>query len=191
MVKYIKGIYRINTDSGIVVENESGIGFYINVPKFSPIYKNEIGEKITVYTELVVRENDLSLYGFHNMETLSLFNLLKTVSGIGPKGAMAILDTMPVDMLKNAIKNKDVTAISKANGVGKKTAERLVLELSEKVDADSDIQYFKLNEEKEEALNALISLGYSKVEASDAINQIKENDLSSESYIKLALKNII
>lgn len=191
MIKYIKGIYSMNFDSGIIVENESGMGFSINIPKYSPLYKYEFGDKITVFTELVVRENDLSLYGFHNMETLNFFNLLKTVSGIGPKGAMAILDTMPIEMLKGAIKGGDISSISKANGIGKKTAERLVVELKDKVECENIFENNASSKEKDEAISALVSLGYSKVEATDAVSKIKDNNLSSEEYLKLALKNLI
>ena len=116
-------------ENSIVVETGSGVGFEIFVHQGSPIYKHSEGDEIKVFTEMIVREDGMSLYGFHNKETLEFFRMLTTVSGIGPKGAMGILGSMPLSELKLAIAMGDVKSISKAQGVGKKTAERLVVEL--------------------------------------------------------------
>lgn len=204
MIKYIKGYYAMTLAGGIVVETTSGIGFEINIPAGSPLYKYGEGEEITVFTAMIVKEDDISLYGFHNRESLDLFRMLITVSGIGAKGAMSIMGSMSADELRRAILFKDVKEISKANGVGKKTAERLILELKDKIgklggtsdavagsaeisgasaDADAD-------DARTEAIYALVSLGYSKAEAFGAVSKVLDEGLTGEEYIKRALKSL-
>ena len=158
-------------ENSIVVETGSGVGFEIFVHQGSPIYKHSEGDEIQVFTEMIVREDGMSLYGFHNKETLEFFRMLTTVSGIGPKGAMGILGSMPLSELKLAIAMGDVKSISKAQGVGKKTAERLVVELKDKVGAqDIDTETGEIlsggdfggaaaDDARSEAISALMSLG--------------------------------
>lgn len=204
MIKYIRGYYAMALPTGIVVETASGIGFEINVHAGSPLFKYGEGEEVKVYTAMIVKEDDVSLYGFHNRESLDFFRMLITVSGIGAKGAMAIMGSMSVDELRRAIMFEDVKEISKANGVGKKTAERLILELKDKVGkldydsgsitsmqgslspADTD----NSGDNRTEAIHALVALGYSKAEAFGAVAKVSEDDLTSEEYIKKALKNL-
>ena len=195
---------------GIVVETPSGIGFEINIPAGSPLYKYGEGEEITVFTAMIVKEDDISLYGFHNRESLELFRLLITVSGIGAKGALAIMGSLSADELRRAILFEDVKEISKANGVGKKTAERLILELKDKIGklggmveaaaggslgdglsagADAGAEA-GANDARTEAIYALVSLGYSKAEAFAAVSRVPEEGLTGEEYIKRALKQI-
>lgn len=202
MIRYIKGTYTMQFDTGIVVETGSGVGFEIFVHQGSPIYKHSEGDEIQVFTEMVVREDGMSLYGFHNRETLEFFKMLTAVSGIGPKGAMGILGSMPLTELKLAIAMGDVKSISKAQGVGKKTAERLVVELRDKVGAqDIDAETGEIlspsaagNAESEgaraEAIAALVSLGYARAEAFKAVSAVGEEGLTSEEYIKKALKGL-
>jgi Holliday junction DNA helicase RuvA len=151
---------------------------------------------------MIVREDGMSLYGFHNRESLEFFKLLTTVSGIGPKGAMGILGSMPLSELKLAIAMGDVKSISKAQGVGKKTAERLVVELKDKVgQADIDTDTGEIagsmasdgsasGDARSEAIAALISLGYARSEAFKAVSSVGDEGLTSEEYIKKALKNL-
>ncbi|MBQ4651032.1 MAG: Holliday junction branch migration protein RuvA [Firmicutes bacterium] len=192
--------------TGIVVETPSGIGFEINVPAGSPLYKYGEGEEVKVFTAMIVKEDDVSLYGFHNRESLDFFRMLITVSGIGAKGAVAIMGSMSLDELRRAIMFEDVKQISKANGVGKKTAERLILELKDKVgklDMDgvsvSDMAGISTasgsgtpdsGDNRTEAIHALIALGYSKAEAFGAVAKVPEDNLTSEEYIKKALKSL-
>ena len=202
MIRYIKGIYAMTFENGIVVETGSGMGFEINIPPGSPLYKYGEGEEILVYTAMIVKEDDISLYGFHNRESLELFRMLITVNGIGAKAAMAIMGSMSADELRQAIIFEDVKAISRANGVGKKTAERLILELKDKLgsvencgateDAGVGVSVADLAEgnPRTEAISALSALGYTKAEAFGAVSKITEDDLSCEDYIKKALKNL-
>ena len=133
MIKYIRGTYAMTFESGIVVETASGIGFAVHVPAGSPLYRSREGEEVMVYTLMIVKEDDISLYGFHNKESLELFRMLITVNGVGAKAAMSMMGSMSADTLRRAILFEDVKEISKANGVGKKTAERLILELKDKL----------------------------------------------------------
>lgn len=202
MIRYIKGIYSMTSQTGIVVETASGIGFEINVPAGSPLYRYGEGEAVLVYTIMVVKEDDISLYGFHNKESLDLFRLLVSVNGIGAKAAMAIMGSMSSAELIQAIMFEDVKAVSRANGVGKKTAERLILELKDKLgglgaitDASELAPAFSSSEEAAEggraqAIEALVALGYSKAEAFAAVARVSEDGLACEEYIKKALKTL-
>ena len=190
-------------ENGIIGEDGSGVGYEIFVPANSPLYRYVEGEEVKVFTSMSVKEDGISLYGFHNRENQQLFELLITVNGIGAKAAMSILSALTADELKRAIAFEDVKEISKANGVGKKTAERLILELKDKVGKFATSREelgaavpaggnaAAINaDNRVEAINALIALGYSKAEAFNAISQVAEEDLSCEDYIKKALKNL-
>ena len=197
-------------ENSIIVENASGIGFEIFIPAGSPLYRYGEGEEIMVYTSMAVKEDDISLYGFHNREALELFELLTTVNGIGAKAAMAILSALSPEELRRAILFEDAKEISRANGVGKKTAERIILELKEKIgkmsagfgDSAAAADFAgeaaavggsgdgSGGDNRVEAINALIALGYSKAEAFSAISQVPEEGLSCEDYIKKALKHL-
>lgn len=193
-------------ENSIIVETPSGIGFEIFLPAGSPLYRYGEGEEIMVYTSMAVKEDNISLYGFHNREALELFELLITVSGIGAKGAMSILSTLQPTELKRAILFEDAKEISRANGVGKKTAERLILELKDKIGkmsgavndgyGASDLgggatdAVLPASDDRTEAVNALVALGYSKAEAFSAISQVPEDGLTCEEYIKKALKHL-
>ena len=96
MIKYIRGTYAMTFESGIVVETASGIGFAVHVPAGSPLYRSREGEEVMVYTLMIVKEDDISLYGFHNKESLELFRMLITVNGVGAKAAMSRPGTMTV-----------------------------------------------------------------------------------------------
>lgn len=191
----------MTSENGIVLETSSGIGFEINIPTGSPIYKYSEGEEVLVYTYMMVKEDDMSLYGFHNRESLDLFRLLITVNGVGAKAAMSIMGSMSASELRQAVIFEDAKTISRANGIGKKTAERLILELKDKVgsfergeakemqiassDADSPG-----GDERSEAISALAALGYTKSEAFAAVSAVGEEGLTCEEYIKKALKNL-
>ena len=197
MIRYVKGIYSVNINGGIVVETQSGLGLEIFLPANSPIYRYGEGETIMVYTSMIVKEDDISLYGFHNRDNLEIFERLITVSGVGAKGAMSILSTLEAAELKRAIAFEDAKEISRANGIGKKTAERIILELKDKL-AKTDIPAYVppadtadvSSDSRSEAITALVTLGYTKAEAFNAVASINDEGLSSEEYIKKALKNL-
>ena len=191
MIGYITGKLA-SKDIGIAIVEAGGIGYEINIPTNSALYLSHEGEDVTVYTYLAVREDDMSLYGFSDKESLKLFKLLITVNGIGAKAAMSILSALNADQLKQAITFEDANAIAQAQGVGKKTAQRVVLELKDKVDkiytAPVQDTVVENPDDKKEALDALMALGYSRQEAVKALSGVEADD--AQEYIKLALKNL-
>lgn len=196
MIRSLKGIFYPNIDGSIIVETETGIGFRVYVPANSAVYKYSEGSEVKIFTSMIVREDAMNLYGFSAKDELELFELLITVNGVGAKAGMSIMSIMPPSELKQAIASGDVKAISAANGVGKKTAERIILELKDKVEAFSvstDVQAnvaAVFNDERSEAINALISLGYTKNEAAAAVGSVQGESLTCEEYIKGALKSL-
>ena len=198
MIRFLKGKFHPLPDGTAVIETASGIGFLVYLPANSPLYKNLEGDEVRVYTAMIVREDDMSLYGFENKDELELFKLLITVNGVGAKAGMSIMGILPERELRRAIATGDTKAISAASGVGKKTAERVILELKDKVGefADEDGLIvsadtgFIPTSERAEAINALVALGYSKSEAETAIGRVKAEDLTTEEYIKRALKEL-
>lgn len=196
MLHFIKGKLAMHFAGGVVIET-GGLGYEVYVPDNSSVYLAKEGDIIMVYTAMIVREDDISIYGFADKESLTLFRKLMTVNGVGAKAALSILSTLPAGELQKAIVYEDAAALTKANGIGKKIAQRIVLELKDKLDAAGVITGGALEiptmgsvSEKGEAVNALIALGYSKGEAVEALAGIPENDLKVEDYIKRALKRL-
>lgn len=197
MIRFIKGIFHAGLNGSVIIETSSGIGFEIHVAAGSPLYRSADGETVRVFTSMIVREDDVSLYGFADRESLELFELLITVNGVGAKAGMAVMSVLPPMELKRAIAAGDAKAISAANGVGKKTAERIILELKDKVGSfDPEdgsaavIAFTASSDQRSEAVAALIALGYTRQEAENAVGKVKEEDLTCEDYIKHALKNL-
>jgi len=193
MFHYIKGNVTMKFEGGIVIE-ANGIGYEVFVPDNSSVYLADSKETVLIYTVMIVREDDVSIYGFHDKEALDLFRKLMTVNGVGAKAAMAILSSMPVGQIKKAIVFDDTATLTKANGIGKKIAQRITLELKDKMGAIGGLaeaaETVVADSGKTEAINGLISLGYSKSEAISALAGITEDNLSAEEYIKKALKGI-
>lgn len=193
MFHYIKGNVTMKFDGGVVVET-GGIGYEIYVPDNSSLYLADGRETVLVYTVMIVREDDVSIYGFHDREALDLFRKLLSVNGVGAKAAMAILSAMPVGEVKKAIVFDDAAALTKANGIGKKIAQRIALELKDKLGALGGLaeaaEKAVSDSGKAEAINGLISLGYSRSEAIGALSGIEDDGLTAEEYIKRALKGI-
>lgn len=194
MIHYIKGVITETMPGKVIIEN-GGIGYEVCVPDNSVAYLKSENELTTLYTAMIVREDDVSLYGFADTQSLSMFNSLISVSGVGAKGALAILSALNVSELKKAIAFEDAALITKANGIGKKTAQRIVLELKDKLGLPDDVSVspagteLKKGSAKEEAVSALMALGYSKTEAMSALLGINDEDLSTEEYIRRALRN--
>lgn len=198
MIGYLKGYFHPMMDGTVIIENTSGIGFKVFVPAGSVLYKIPEGSEVKVFTSMQVKEDDISLYGFSEKEELELFELLITVNGIGAKGAMSIMSSFSATDLKFAIASGDAKTICKANGIGKKTAERLILELKDKVGiiegTDAGVSLSSddeaLGDDRSEAISALMALGYTRNEAAAAVGKIKGDNLTVEDYIKQALKKL-
>lgn len=200
MIGFIRGILA-EKGNGYIIVDVGGIGYEIFVPANSGAYMAAEGSEIMVYTSMIVREDDVSLYGFSRKGELDAFKKLITVSGVGAKAAISILSAFTLEQLQQAIIFEDAKTLTKANGIGKKSAERIVLELKDKFSAEGHDGSMHTSETlmtsdggaatgRAEAVSALIELGYSRGEATSALASIKETDLSAEEYIRLALKNL-
>ena len=201
MYAYIKGILAEITEDAIIVENQ-GIGYEIAVPGQVFDYLPSVGEEVKIYTYHYVREDAILLYGFLTKEDVRIFKMLIGVSGIGPKGALAILSVLSTDDLRFAILGDDAKAIAKAPGVGAKTAQRVIIELKDKLSLEdafeqklaNQVQKAELNPAvgvKNEAILALTSLGYSQSEALKVVQGIEISpDDQVEDVLKMALKQM-
>ena len=191
MYSYIKGTVEEIYLDRIVLEN-NGIGYEINVSSFTA-QSVQKGKDAKIFTKLIVREDDMSLCGFATKEEMKMFELLTSVSKIGPKVGLSILSFASPGQLGAYILSEDVAKLSKAPGVGKKTAERIVLELKDKVDKNNvEFEPTLFNQaptglELDEAVEALLALGYSNVESKEAVQKFKKDGLKTEDLIKKAL----
>ena len=203
MIGYIKGTIEGITQDSVLVENQ-GIGYRIYT---SSMVLGQIGamhQETMLFTYMNVREDGIFLYGFPTTEELDTFKLLLSISGIGPKAALAILSVLSVKDLSLAIMAGDVKAITKANGVGKRGAERVIMELKDKLtiedvfgdendysDVDVNVGVSSNSNSMEDTVLALVSLGYSEFEAIKAIKQIPgAEQMESEELLKAALKKM-
>ena len=195
MYSYIKGIIEeINLDH-IVIDN-NGIGYKINASA-NTIMKVKIGHECKIYTKLIVKEEDMSLCGFYDKEELKMFELLTSISKIGPKVGLGILSFASPRQIGAYILSEDIVKLSKAPGVGKKTAERIVLELKDKVDKNNvEFEATLLTSQpvvvsQDEALDALVALGYSLQESKEAVQKCKKDGLNTEDIIKKSLSYLM
>jgi Holliday junction DNA helicase RuvA len=203
MISYIHGDLVYKTETSVVVDT-GGVGYEISVPSGSELFLSSPGDQVKVHTVMIVKEDEMSLYGFSDRESVLLFKLLLTVSGVGAKAAMAILSAMSIREVASVITFGDATALTRANGVGKKTAERIILELSDKISklpiavssgnvsgqtSDSSASG-AVREAKNEAIEVLLSLGYSRTEAGSAVQNAPDEVKTAEEYIKFALQNL-
>ena len=191
MYSYIKGIVEEIYLDRIILEN-NGIGYEKNVSSFTA-QSVQKGKSAKIFTKLIVREDDMSLCGFSTQMELEMFKLLTSVSKIGPKVGLGILSCATPPQLSAYILSEDTAKLSKCPGVGKKTAERIILELKDKVDKDmAEFEATLFNQaptglELDEALEALLALGYSSTEAKEAVQKFKKDGLKTEDLIKKSL----
>ena len=197
MYAFLNGVVADKGQNELVLD-VNGVGYLLTVSMNTLQETPPAGEKMKVYTYLSVREDAMELFGFASQEEKSMFTKLTSVSGIGPRSALAILGSMPLRDLTLAIVMGDVTALSRAPGVGKKTAQRLALELKEKV-SQSDLEnapaagtaYTPVQEDAAaEALSALQALGYTPAEAAKAISQVRGKSDSANELVRLALRGM-
>lgn len=203
MIAFIQGeLCEVGQDTIIVACQ--GIGYEIQVPVSVAQSLPDPGNRVKIYTYTYVREDALGLFGFLTRDDLTVFKLLITVNGVGPKAALAILSSMTADELRFAILAEDAKAISKAPGIGPKTAKRMIIELKDKLDLESMIDnhgdsstYAAGNAEaaasvRDEVIMALTALGYSNTEAVRAVRAVSGADeMDSETLLKQALKKIM
>lgn len=195
MISYIIGDVRSISESEFVIENNN-IGYLIK-SSLSTLSIIELNNEYKIYTSLQVREDDMSLYGFYSKDELEMFLLLTSVSSIGSKNAIGILSSLGVDDIKLAIIESDIDKLTKAKGIGKKTASRIILELMDKIKQMPDIKtnskktLTKVNEDIDVAREALINLGYAQNDINHVLNELKTSDLTLEELVKESLKRLL
>lgn len=198
MISYIKGELADVFDGGIVVE-ANGIGYGIFISGRVANLLPPMGSEVKIHTYLNVREDAMQLFGFLTRDDLEIFRLLIGVNGIGPKGALGILSALSADELRFAVIAGDVKAITKAPGIGKKTAERLLIELKDKLSAEEFLERsvsgggeWTENETdvQKEAVQALVALGYSSTESMQAVKKTGLQNASVEEILKQVLKKM-
>ena len=205
MIAYVNGIVEDISEDNVVID-VGGIGYNVRISADTASKLPGIGEPAKLYTYLSVREDAQWLYGFLSRSALELFKKCITVNGIGPKGALGILSVMDVDSLRYAIMTGDAKAISKAPGIGAKTAERLILDLKDKIQIDDALIGREIAEtaagagagnpladtpQKKEAVEALVALGYGQTESIKAVNSIPDiENMDSGAILKAALKRM-
>ena len=200
MIAYVKGIIEDIKEDDVVID-VGGLGYHVRISADTAARLPGIGEKAKLYTYMNVREDAVQLFGFLSRNDLEIFRKCITVSGIGPKGALAILSVLDADSLRYAIMSGDVKAITKAPGIGARTAERLILELKDKIQIDEGMIGREIEEtraagsadtpQKREAVEALVSLGYGQAEAMKAVNAIERiEEMDSGAVLKAALKKM-
>lgn len=199
MIEQIRGVLLKKIPTFCVVNCQGiGIGLFISLNTFR--YLGQQSEEIELLTHLHVREDALQLYGFAVGEERDLFRKLINISGIGPRLAMTMLSGLPVEEFKRALASEDVDLLTKVPGVGKKTAQRVILELKEKIDLSGEVVLTELpaltateREKIEEALRALVTLGYKQYQAKASLEKVIKKhgrELSLEDTIKLALQEM-
>lgn len=194
MFAYIKGNLEVKSTNYVVIEN-GGIGYKIFMSNKSIGTIGNIGDNVKVYTHYHVREDNISLFGFNSDEELRMFEILINVSGVGAKSALTMLSDITPSSFAIAVINDDITRLTKIPGIGKKTAQRLILELKDKLKKeDISGEQIELDVDKKDeninkdAITALQVLGYSKKEAETVLKKIDTQKLSIEEILKQALK---
>ena len=204
MIAYIKGELVILEEDRVVVDI-GGVGYGIYMPGRAMSALPPIGSEVLIHTYLNVKEDAMQLYGFLTRDDLAVFRKVITVSGIGPRGGLSILSQLSADDLRFAVMSGDAKAISAAQGIGKKTAEKLILELKDKLKLEdalenaanavqntADTSAGMANEMTGEAVQALVALGYGNTEALKAVRQVEiTEEMSVEDVLRQSLKYML
>lgn len=200
MISYIKGLLTEKAEDSVVVEAQ-GVGYHISVPSSLLSELPPLGETVKIYTYFNVREDAVSLFGFLSRQDMEMFKQLIGVNGVGPKSALGILSAIRPDALRLAVVSADAKAISKAPGVGSKTAQRIILDLKDRIKAedvfpgsaepDRTLEITGVGEAGKEAVEALTALGYSASEAAAAVRKVSITEImTAEDVLKAALKHL-
>lgn len=205
MISYLKGNLVSILEDKVILE-VGGIGYGVFIPANLMSSLPSVGKELKLHTYLNVREDAMQLFGFTSVDDLEVYKLVLGVNGIGPKGGLSILSQLSPNELRFAVASSDVKAISKANGIGKKTAEKLIIELKDKLhiedalgsnmqegDKKAETISKGLNPNCNEVVQALVSLGYDNSSSIKAVRMVEDEtgSLSVEEMLKLALKNIM
>ncbi len=203
MIAYVKGLLAEKMEDSVIVE-AAGLGYRIYVPVSVLSELPKLGETVKIYTYYSVKEDSVSLFGFLSRQDLEMFRMLIGVNGVGPKSALGILSVLSPDTLRLAIISSDAKAISKAPGIGSKTAQRIILDLKDKVKAEdilyggndaaaggAAVEVSGVGEIGKEAIEALTALGYSASEATGAVRKVAITEtMTAEDVLKAALRHL-
>lgn len=202
MIAFVNGIVEDYSEEAVILD-VNGIGYEVKISGDTAAALPSIGERMKLYTYTYVREDAFCLYGFLTRDDLEIFKKLITVSGIGPKGGLAVLSVMSADDLRFAIMAGDAKMIATAPGIGKKTAERVILDLRDKISVEDTMIHRQMTEQaakdtfaddnriRTEAVEALTALGYSAQEALQAVKKVTvTEEMDVEAVLKAALKNM-
>lgn len=201
MISYIRG-KLVDIEEEKVIVDVNGVGFGIFMPPQAMHRLPEIGEEVKLHTYMNVREDAMQLFGFLTRDDLKVYKLVIGVSGIGPKGGLSILSQLSADELRFAVISHDVKAISAAPGIGKKTAEKLIIELKDKLSVEESLEHMLGGDEpatvntptqvQTEAVQALVALGYGNQEALRAVRKVSVTEETTvEDVLRVALKHIM
>lgn len=203
MIGYVRGILEEADEQSVIIDNH-GIGYRIFVPSSAFSGALPIGKEVKIYTYLSVKEDAMQLYGFLTRDDLRMFRMLLGVNGIGPKAGLGILSALTADELRFAVLADDAASIAKAPGIGKKTSQKLILELKDKLnledafeqklanEAAKDISAADAGSQVQEAVQALTALGYPGTEALRAVKKVEgAESMTVEEILKAALKKMI
>lgn len=202
MIAYLNGRVADVSEDNLVIE-VAHIGYNVRVPASVTALLPPVGEEVRIYTYMSVREDAVALYGFLTKDDLEMYKQLITVSGVGPKAGLSVLSVLSADELRMAVISQDAKAISKAPGIGAKTAQRIILELKDRVSLE-DTAFMKdsgmgpaeapvsggISQAKAEAVEALTALGYSSSDALRAVKAVEQEDMDVEELLKAALKKM-
>ncbi|MCM8710433.1 Holliday junction branch migration protein RuvA [Clostridium sp. SYSU_GA19001] len=196
MYEYIKGIF-IGVNKDYIIIDNNGIGYKIYTSGTTLASMPKTNEKVTLFLQQIIREDFIGLYGFLTRDELNMFNLLLSITGVGAKASLSLLSISSVTNLKYAILTGDEKTLTRAPGIGKKTAQRIILELRDKLKNDDFItenkdiiEHKEISKNLSEALEALLALGYSEKEAESALKKVSKDD-TVESIIKNSLKHLM
>lgn len=202
MIAYLNGRVADISEDNLVIE-VAHIGYNVRVPASVTALLPPVGEEVRIYTYMSVREDAVALYGFLTKDDLEMYKQLITVSGVGPKAGLSVLSVLSADELRMAVISQDAKAISRAPGIGAKTAQRIILELKDRVcledtafmkDAGTDAVKVPaaggISQAKAEAVEALTALGYSSSDALRAVRAVEQEDMDVEELLKAALKKM-
>lgn len=188
MIASISGVIRKIGKDHLVI-SVGGVGLRIFVPRTILEDVGGVGRTLSLHTHLIVRETELTLYGFENEEDLSLFEILLGVSGVGPKVGLAILSTLSPELLKSAIMREEAAVLQRVPGIGKKTAERLMFQLRDKLDLTAETAAMPfVSDVDSDVIDILTGLGFSIVEAQTALQNIPREVKEIDSRVQMALQ---
>jgi len=188
MIASISGtIQRVGKDNLVV--NVGGIGLRVFVPRGVLEQAGPVGRSTSLYTHMLVREKELSLYGFESEEDLNLFEILLDVNGVGPKVGLSMLSTLSQEVIRGAIAREETAVLQRVPGIGKKTAERIMFQLRDKLDFTAEISAVPyMRDVDADVIDVLTTLGFSIVEAQTALQNIPRDETDLDTRVQLALQ---